>query len=94
MAQKMFMMCHVQVLCDVSHNFGLNESDGFDLVTDINDYWVKIDQLDVTCFIMSLFTAQNVSAVSTSTFRSLGLVVDLFHVLYCCGSKCVVVTVW
>ena len=32
---------------------------------------IKIDQLVVTCFIISLFTAQNVSNVSTSIFRSL-----------------------
>ena len=52
------------------------------------------DQLDVTCFIISLFTAQHVSNVSTSIFRSLRLIVDLFHVLCCSGSKCVGVTVW
>ena len=51
-------------------------------------------QLDVTCFITSLFTAQHVSNVSTSIFRSLRLIVDLFHVLYCSGSKCVGVTAW
>jgi len=34
---------------------------------------------DVTCFIISLFTAQRVSNVSTSTFRSLRLTVDLFQ---------------
>jgi nuclear pore complex protein Nup62 len=45
--------------------------------------WIKIDQLDVTCFIISLFTAQYVSNVSTFIFRSLRLTVDLFHVLYC-----------
>jgi len=56
--------------------------------------WIKIDQLDVTCFIISLFTAQRVSNVSTSIFRSLRLIVDLFHVLYCSGSMCVGVTVW
>ena len=56
--------------------------------------WIKIDQLDVTCFIISLFTAQHVSNVSTSIFRSLPLIVDLFHVLYCSGSMCVGVTVW
>ena len=56
--------------------------------------WIKIDQLDVTCFIISLFTAQHVSNVSTSIFRSLRLTVDLFHGLYCSGSKCVGVTVW
>ena len=45
--------------------------------------WIKIDKLDVICFIISLFTAQHVSNVSTSIFRSLRLIVDLFHVLYC-----------
>jgi hypothetical protein len=58
------------------------------------DSWIKIDQLDVTCFINSLFTAQHVSNVSTSIFRSLRLIVDLFHVLYCSGSIRVGVTVW
>jgi len=56
--------------------------------------WIKIDQLDVICFIISLFTAQHVSNFSTSIFRSLLLIVDLFHVLYCSGSMCVGVTVW
>ena len=56
------------------------------------DSWIKIDQLDVTCFIISLFTAQNVSNVSTSIFRSLRVTVDLFHGLYCPGSMCVGVT--
>ena len=51
---------------------------------------MKIDQLDVTRFIISLFTVQHVSNVSTAIFRSLQLTVDLFHVLYCC----VGVTVW
>ena len=58
------------------------------------DSSIKIDQLDVTCFIISLFTAQYVSNVSTFIFRSLRLIVDLFHVLYCSGSMCVGVTVW
>ena len=44
--------------------------------------------------IISLFTAQHVSNVSTSIFRSLRLIVDLFHVLYCFGSMCVDVTLW
>jgi hypothetical protein len=39
-----------------------------------NFSWIKIDQLDVTCFIISLFTAQHVSNVSTSIFRSLRLI--------------------
>jgi len=56
--------------------------------------WIRIDQLDVTCFIISLFIAQHVSNVSTSIFRSLWLIADLFHVLCCSGSMCVGVTVW
>ena len=53
-----------------------------------------IDELDVTCFIISLFTAQHVSNVSTFIFRSLRLIVDLFYGLYCSGSMCVGVMVW
>jgi len=45
-------------------------------------------------FIISPFTAKHVSNVSTSIFRSLRLILDLFHVLYCSGSMCVGVTVW
>ena len=37
------------------------------------DSWVKRDQLDVTCFIISLFNAQHVSDVTTSILRSLRL---------------------
>ena len=37
------------------------------------DSWVKRDQLDVTCFIVSLFNAQHVSDVNTSILRSLRL---------------------
>ena len=58
------------------------------------DSWIKIDQFDVTCFIISLFTAHHVLNVSKSIFRSLRLIVDLFHVLYWSGSMCVVATVW
>jgi hypothetical protein len=58
------------------------------------DSRIKLDQLDVTCFIISLFTAQHVSNVSTSIFRSLRLIVGLLHVLYCSGSMCVGVTLW
>jgi len=53
-----------------------------------------MDQLVATCFIISLFTAQHVSNVSKSIFRSLRLIVDLFHVLCCSGSMCVGVTAW
>ena len=41
-----------------------------------------MDQLDVIRFFISPFTAQHVSNVSTSIFRSLRLTVDLFRVLY------------
>jgi len=38
------------------------------------DSWIKRDQVDVTCFIISLFTAQRVSDVNTSILRSLRLI--------------------
>ena len=38
------------------------------------DSWIKRDQLDVTCFIISLFNAQHVSGVNTSILRSLRLI--------------------
>jgi len=53
--------------------------------------WIKIDQLEVTCFIISLFNAQHVSNVSTSILRSLRLIcwVMSWVVLLC--SWCVIV---
>jgi len=41
-----------------------------------------------------VLTAQHVSNVRTSIFRSMRLIVDLFHMLYCSGSMFVGVTVW
>jgi len=38
------------------------------------DSWIKVDQLDVTCFVISLFNAQHVSNVSTHILRSLRLI--------------------
>ena len=38
------------------------------------DIWIKTDQLDVTCSIISLFNFHHVSNVSTSTLRSLRLI--------------------
>ena len=38
------------------------------------DSWVKRDQLDVTCFITSLFNAQHVSDVNISILKSLRLI--------------------
>ena len=35
------------------------------------DSWIKRDQLDVTCFFISLFNTQHVSDVNTSVLRSL-----------------------
>ena len=48
------------------------------------DNWIKRDQLDVTCFIISLFNAQQVSGVNTSILRSLRLIcwVILWVVLF------------
>jgi len=63
-------------------------------VKQLRHSWIKIYQLDVTYFIISLFPAQHVSNVSISIFRSLRLIVDLFRVLYCSGSMCVDVKVW
>jgi len=38
------------------------------------DSWIKGDQLDVTCFIISLFNVQHVLDVNTSILRSLRLI--------------------
>ena len=38
------------------------------------DSWIKRDQLDVTCFIISLFNARHVSDVNTSILRSLRII--------------------
>jgi len=38
------------------------------------DSWIKRDQLDFTCIIISLFNAQHVSDVNTSILRSLRLI--------------------
>ena len=37
-------------------------------------HWIKRDQLDVNCFIISLFNAQHVSVINTSILRSLRLI--------------------
>jgi len=38
------------------------------------DIWIKRDQLDVTCFFISLFNVQHVSDVNTSILRRLRLI--------------------
>ena len=55
------------------------------------DIWVKRDQLDATCFIITLFSAQHVSDVNTSILRSLRLIRWITS-LVVSGSMCVGVT--
>ena len=45
------------------------------------DSWIKIDQLDVTCFIIH-YLLINMFRMSTAIFRNLRIIVDFFHVLY------------
>ena len=60
------------------------------------DSWIKREQLDVTCFIISLYNAQHVSDVNTSILRSLRLIcwvlswVVLLWFDVCCGLAVVV----
>ena len=57
------------------------------------DSWIKRDQLDVTCFFISLFNAQHVLGVNTSILRSLRLICGviscvvllLYDVCWCYG---------
>ena len=60
------------------------------------DSWIKRDQLDVTCFIMSLFNAQHFSDVNTSILRSLRLIcwVISWVVLLWFGACWCYVVVW
>jgi len=57
--------------------------------------WVKRDQLEVTCFIISLFNAQHVSDVNTSILRGLRLFMGCIALVRCvlvlrCGLAVVV----
>jgi len=77
------MPCHIVEITEISEQIT-------DWAFDIEGIfmcvsWIKIDQLDVTCFIISLFTAQRVSNISTSIFRSLRLI---------CGFISCVVLLW
>ena len=58
------------------------------------DSWVKRDQLDVTCFIISLLNAQHVSDVNTSIVRSLRLMCWVVRGLHWSGLMCVGVMLW
>ena len=57
------------------------------------DSWVKRDQHDATCFIITLFGAQHVSDVNTSILRSLRLIRWVTSWVVS-GSMCVGVTLW
>ena len=56
--------------------------------------WIKRDQLDVTCFIISLFNANMFRMLIHPSPWACDLFVELFHGLYCSGSMCVGVTLW
>jgi len=61
------------------------------------DTWIKRDQRDATCFIISLFNAQHVSDVNTSILRSLRLIWVISWVVLLCFNVCwcyVVVSLW
>jgi len=62
----------------------------------ILDSWIKSDQLDVTCSIISLFNAQHVSDVNTSILRSLRFIcwVVSWVVLLWFDVCCCYVVVW
>ena len=54
---------------------------------------VKRDQLDATCFIITLFSAQHVTDVNTSILRSLRIIRRVTSWVVS-GSMCVGVTLW
>ena len=55
---------------------------------------IKRDQLDVTCFIISLFKLNMFRMLIHPSSGACDLFVELFHGLYWSGSKCVGVTLW
>ena len=57
----------------------------------VSPSWIKRDQLDATCFIITLSSAQHVSEVNTSTLRSLRLISWVTSWVVS-GSMCVGVT--
>jgi len=61
-----------------------------------NLFWIKREQLDVTCFIISLLSAEHVSDVNTSILRSLRLIcwVISWLVLLCFDVCWCYVVVW
>jgi len=61
-------------LCTVRFMAGWSRDNLVHYLKEKNVIWIKRDQLDVTCFIISLFNAQQVSDVNTSILRSLRLI--------------------
>ena len=57
-------------------SFGIRRMNPFYVYWTVHhlDSWVKRDQLDATCFIITLFSAQHVSDVNTSILTSLRLI--------------------
>ena len=58
------------------------------------DSWIKKDQLDVTCFIISLFMLNMFRMLIHPSSGAWDLFVELFQGLYWSGSMCVCVTLW
>ena len=58
------------------------------------DSWIKIDQLDVTFFYFNYLMLNMFRMLIHPSLGACDLFVELFHVLYCCGTMCVGVTVW
>jgi len=96
-----FMFCHNICFCAIDWKYvyfkvciliigRVKESMGTNNWS-VHNNWIKRDQLDVTCFIISLFNAQHVSDVNTSTLRSLRLICWVISWVVS-GSMCVGVT--
>ena len=62
---------HVEITCRIINRLLCESYDYW--IVHLLDSWVKRDQLDVTCFIISLFNVHHVWDVNTSILRSLRL---------------------
>ena len=58
------------------------------------DSWIKIDQLDVTCFLFHYLMLNMFRMLIHPSSGACDLYDELFHGLYCSGTMCVGVTVW
>ena len=75
-SQRFFRTCTEGYSC-VSTRYSCQISVKLEFSWQMNS-WIKRDQLDVTCFLISLFHAQHVSDVNTSMLRSLRLICWVF----------------